>query len=59
MRPKRVSRSSRAKILAEYDHMLDEFALTVIDASRSIEEQQYEMRGIVQAKAICHHQIQR
>ena len=37
----------QGKILAEYDHMVDEFGLTVIDASRSIEEQQYEMRDII------------
>jgi dTMP kinase len=37
----------QGKILAEYDHMVDEFGLTVIDASRSIEEQQQEMRDII------------
>jgi dTMP kinase len=37
----------QGKILAEYDHMVAEFGLTVIDASRSIEEQQLEMREII------------
>lgn len=37
----------QGKILSEYDHMVDEFGLTVIDASRSIEEQQHEMRDII------------
>lgn len=34
-------------ILAQYDRMVDEFGLVVIDASRSIEEQQVQMRTIV------------
>jgi len=37
----------QGKILEEYDRMVDEFGLTVIDATRSIEEQQMEMRDIV------------
>lgn len=37
----------QGKILQEYDRMVDEFALTVIDATRSIEEQQREMRRII------------
>lgn len=37
----------QGKILAEYDQMIDEFGLTVIDATRSIEKQQMEMREIV------------
>lgn len=37
----------QAKILDEYDRMVNEFGLTVIDATRSIEEQQKEMRLIV------------
>jgi dTMP kinase len=37
----------QGKILAEYDRMVDEFGLTVIDATRSIEKQQREMRSIV------------
>ncbi len=34
-------------VIAEYDRMVDEFGLVVIDASRSIEEQQMRMREIV------------
>ena len=37
----------QGKILEEYDRMVDEFKLTVIDAKRSIEAQQREMRRIV------------
>jgi dTMP kinase len=37
----------QGKILEEYDRMVDEFGLTVIDASRSIEAQQREVRRIV------------
>ena len=37
----------QGKILAEYDRMVDEFGLTVIDATRSIEAQQHEMREII------------
>lgn len=34
----------QGKILEEYDRMVSEFGLTLIDATRSIEEQQREMR---------------
>lgn len=37
----------QGKILDEYDLMIDEFGLTKIDATRSIEAQQREMRRIV------------
>lgn len=37
----------QGKILAEYDRMIKEFGLTVIDATRSIVAQQREMRTIV------------
>lgn len=37
----------QGKILEEYDRMVDEFDLTVIDATRSIEQQQREMRKII------------
>ena len=37
----------QGKILDEYDQMVHEFNLTVIDATRSIERQQREMRRIV------------
>jgi dTMP kinase len=39
----------QGKILAEYDRMVEEFGLTMIDATRSIEVQQREMRRIVAA----------
>lgn len=35
------------RIMWQYDSMVDEFGLTVIDATRSIEEQQTEVRKIV------------
>jgi len=37
----------QGRILEEYDRMVDEFGLTVIDATRSIEKQQREMCSIV------------
>ncbi len=37
----------QGKILDEYDQMVDEYNLTTIDATRSIEKQQREMRAIV------------
>jgi dTMP kinase len=37
----------QGRILEEYDRMVGEFGLTVIDATRSIERQQREMREIV------------
>jgi dTMP kinase len=37
----------QGKILAEYDRMVDEFGLTLIDATRSIEAQQRETRAII------------
>ncbi|HEY0384627.1 MAG TPA: hypothetical protein VGC64_01385 [Pyrinomonadaceae bacterium] len=37
----------QGKILEEYDRMVDEFGLTLIDATRSIEKQQREVRQIV------------
>jgi dTMP kinase len=36
------------KIIEQYERMVDEFGLVVIDASRSIEEQQNELRAIVE-----------
>ena len=39
----------QGKILEEYDRMVNEFGLTVIDATRSIEAQQREMRNIIKA----------
>jgi len=37
----------QGKILAEYERMVTEFGLTTIDATRSIEEQQREIRTII------------
>jgi dTMP kinase len=37
----------QGRILEEYDRMVEEFGLTMIDATRSIEKQQREMRAIV------------
>ncbi len=37
----------QGKILEEYDRMVDEFGLTPIDATRSIEQQQRETRRLV------------
>src|SRR5437762_13215691 len=37
----------QGKILEEYDRMVSEFGLTVIDASRSIERQQRDMRMLI------------
>jgi dTMP kinase len=37
----------QGKILEEYDRMVEEFGLTVVDATRSIEKQQKIMRSIV------------
>ena len=37
----------QGRIIEEYEKMVDEFGLVVIDASLSIEEQQYQMREIV------------
>ena len=43
----------QGKILGEYDRMVEEFGLTVIDAQRSIEKQQREMREIVSRPSVC------
>ena len=37
----------QGKILEQYDRMVEEFGLTVIDATRSIERQQREVREII------------
>lgn len=39
----------QGKILEEYDRMVDEFGLTVIDATRSIEQQQREVRQLIKS----------
>src|SRR5262249_50282764 len=45
--PEKSFKIFQGKILDEYDRMVDEFGLTMIDASRSIEEQQRETRALV------------
>lgn len=45
--PTESFRIFQGRILEEYDHMVDEFGLTQIDATRSIEEQQGEMRALI------------
>ncbi len=37
----------QGKILSEYDRMVSEFGLTLIDATRSIEQQQQEVRQLI------------
>lgn len=37
----------QARIIEEYEAMVDEFGFTVMDATRTIEDQQRQMRGIV------------
>lgn len=39
----------QGKILAEYDRMVSEFGLTQIDATRSIEQQQQEVRRFIKS----------
>jgi len=45
--PEESFRAFQGRILEEYDRMVDEFGLTVIDATRSIEQQQREMRSLI------------
>ena len=45
--PEESFKNFQGRILEEYDRMVSEFGLTVIDATRSIERQQREMREIV------------
>lgn len=39
----------QGKILSEYDRMVSEFGLTLIDATRSIEQQQREVRQLIKS----------
>ncbi len=39
----------QGKILSEYDRMVSEFGLTQIDATRSIEQQQREVRQLIKS----------
>ena len=45
--PEDSFKAFQGKILSEYDLMVKEFGLTLIDATRSIEEQQREMRSLI------------
>ena len=42
----------QSRILAEYDKVVDEYGLTVMDATRDIEAQQNEMRRVVSAALV-------
>jgi dTMP kinase len=48
----------QSRILAEYDKIVDEYGLTVMDATREIEEQQDDMREVV-TKALEHYKPKR
>ncbi|WP_447972179.1 dTMP kinase [Nitrospira sp. Kam-Ns4a] len=48
----------QGRILAEYDKMVDEYGLIPMDATRTIEEQQEQMRQIV-AQALEHYRPKR
>lgn len=45
--PEESFKSFQGRILEEYDRMVGEFGLTLIDATRSIEQQQREMRRLI------------
>ena len=45
--PLQSFRTFQGRILEEYDRMVSEFGLTLIDATRSIEQQQREMRALI------------
>lgn len=45
--PEESFKSFQGRILEEYDRMVEEFGLTLIDATRSIEQQQREMRRLI------------
>ena len=46
----RASAFFQGRILEEYERMIPEFGLTVIDATLPIETQQHQMRQLVLAK---------
>ncbi len=48
----------QSRILAEYDKIVDEYGLTVMDATKDIETQQSEMRQLV-SKALEHYRPKR
>jgi dTMP kinase len=45
--PEESFKTFQGRILEEYDRMKDEFGLTLIDATQSIEQQQQEMRALI------------
>jgi dTMP kinase len=45
--PEESFKAFQGRILEEYDRMLEEFDLTLINATRSIEHQQREMRSLI------------
>jgi dTMP kinase len=45
--PEESFKSFQGHILEEYDRMVEEFGLTLIDATRSIEQQQRELRKLI------------
>lgn len=49
----------QGKIMERYEEMIDEFGLTVIDATRSIEEQQVEVRKLIerQLRGVPRHPV--
>jgi dTMP kinase len=44
--PQESYRLFQGRVVNEYDHMIDEYNLTVIDANRSIEPQREEVRAL-------------
>ena len=48
----------QSRILAEYDKIVDEYGLTVMDGTQEIEEQQDDMRAVV-TKALEHYKPKR
>lgn len=47
------------RILSEYDQMTSEFGFTVMDGSRPIEEQQTQMRCVVDEMLVSYHGLRR
>jgi len=45
--PEESFKAFQGRILEEYDRMVDEYSLTLIDATRSIEHQQKQMRKLI------------
>jgi dTMP kinase len=47
----------QARIVDEYELMVDEFSLTVMDATKTIEDQQRQMRSIVKKYLPRHRRL--